>query len=549
MKNLYLLVKIGIQEQFKLAELKNHKNKSRRRNTILLLIAFLFLGIVIMGYAAGSAYGLVYMKMENQIGPVALTAATLFTLLFTMLKTNGILFGYHSYDILASLPVKAKTLVASRFMQLYLPNLLISLLVMLPMGMVYGIFCKQEVLFYILWILSIPAAPLIPTTIAALLGVLIMAVSSRMRHPQAVSALLLILVLAGIFAGTGFISNTAEQIQLSNLDELKVQEMIVAVEKIVFTLYPVSRIFQQAISNDFPGALLYFLLFVIGSYAWYFLFVKLTGHFYSRLQSALTSHGIKRSFKKWDKTGIYTQRTPLTAVYQKEWKRFLSSNIYLTNMGCGVIMIILISIGLAVLPQDKLMELLQSNGTPITFSLQDFISSFAPFVVAGVLSMSCSSCCSLSLEGKNIEMVKSLPINPTTLYKGKILMNLTLLVPVSLICSLALALRYGTNALQIILLFVIPLIFACFTSVWGMFANIHFPNYSWENEVTVVKQSAASFFGIFGGLLLAIICGILIAILPKESQLITTILVALLVLAFCGMLYRSVMKSVIPSEK
>lgn len=51
-----------------------------------------------------------------------------------------------------------------------------------------------------------------------------------------------------------------------------------------------------------------------------------------------------------------------------------------------------------------------------------------------------------------------------------------------------------------LLLFVTPLAYACFTSVFGMWLNLKFPNYSWASEVTVVKQGAASFISIFFGM-------------------------------------------------
>lgn len=549
MSNLYLLVKIGMQEQFQLAELRNKRNKQKRRNTLLLFIVILFVCIIFMGYAGGSAYGLVYLKLDKLIGPVALTVTCMATLFFTMLKTNGILFGYHNYDTLASLPISTSDLVASRFMQLYFPNLLFSLIIMLPMGIVYGVFCNKSPLFYILWILSIPAAPLIPTTIAAILGVLIMAVASRMRRPQAISALLSILLIVGIFAAGALLGDTASKIEFTNLDSAQLFQIVETTEKSLYSLYPVNRLFIPIMVSDNLHAILYFLLFLTISYVWYWLFVKLTGLFYTKLQCSLTANNKKNHSKELDKDGVYSSKTPLKAVFHKEWKRFTSSNIYLMNMGCGIIMAVLICFALIFLPQDKLTELLQSNNMPITVSLNEIISKLAPFIIAGILGMSCSSCCSLSLEGKCIEILRSLPITPATLYKGKILMNLTLLLPVSVICSLALSLRFGTGILQILMIFIIPIAFSFFTSVWGMFVNIHFPNYSWENETTVVKQSLASFLGLFGGLILALLSGILMLNLPQVMQIPGIVLVAAVVLLLSWLLYESVIKSGIPEEK
>ena len=41
-------------------------------------------------------------------------------------------------------------------------------------------------------------------------------------------------------------------------------------------------------------------------------------------------------------------------------------------------------------------------------------------------------------------------------------------------------------------------------SVLGIWINLKFPVYQWENQIQVVKQSASSMCGIFSGLLLGI---------------------------------------------
>ena len=41
-----------------------------------------------------------------------------------------------------------------------------------------------------------------------------------------------------------------------------------------------------------------------------------------------------------------------------------------------------------------------------------------------------------------------------------------------------------------------------FSTVFGMFINICFPNYQWENEVVVVKQGMSSMIGIFSSIII-----------------------------------------------
>ena len=119
------------------------------------------------------AYGLGSMGMAEVIPSYGLAITGLITLFFTALKTNGVLFAYKEYDMVMSLPVKTSSVIASRFLTMYVLNLLLTAVILIPMGIGYVIWAGPGFGFYPAWILGILAAPLIPTTLAALLGTLI----------------------------------------------------------------------------------------------------------------------------------------------------------------------------------------------------------------------------------------------------------------------------------------------------------------------------------------------------------------------------------------
>ena len=535
MKTLFLLVKTGLFNQWKLGELKNAKDKRKKRNLILMMSVIAFLGIIIISYAAGTAYGLVYMKLEQLIPSAALIAVAFFTFMFTILKTNGILFGYKDYSMLAALPVKTSTLVASRFMQLFLMNLLMSVLIMLPMGIVYGVFKGEGTLFYLMWLISMFTAPLIPTTIAALLGVLIMAAASKMKHSNAIAALLSICLFIGIMVGSMSLGS------LENLSIGEFSQILTIAENSLFQAYPVSRLFQAAIVEHNWFA---FAIFVLGSYLWYRLFIMLTAIKYQSLQSALTSKSKNKGVRR--ELDFHT-RTKLQTLVRKEWIRFLTSNIYLLNMGMGVIMVLLLAVALVLVPEQSMNQVLEES--KIYMDIKQVIAIFGPFLIAGVLGMSSTTCCSLSLEGSNIQQLKALPLKPIEIYQSKILMNLMLVVPASLFASLLLAIKFGTDIISVINIFLLPLVFAVFTALWGMFANIRFPNFNWDNETIVVKQSAASLMGLLGGMVLALVGGTITGLAPKGLTPIITWIIMAGIAGFCIILYDKIKKSPLPEQE
>ena len=58
--------------------------------------------------------------------------------------------------------------------------------------------------------------------------------------------------------------------------------------------------------------------------------------------------------------------------------------------------------------------------------LHDFVPIFITFCIA----TSCTTMASISMEGKNIWIVKSIPVSVITVFASKILVNLTILSPV-----------------------------------------------------------------------------------------------------------------------
>lgn len=533
MKTLWILVKTGILNQWKICELKSSKDKKMRSHIILMAGVFVLLGGMAVTYAAAGAIGLLFIGMGNLIPSAALTFTVLFTLFFTVYKTNGILFGIRDYDMLAALPIKHSILVASRFMQLYLMNLLAAVLIMLPMGIVYGIGTSRGLFYYVMWFCSIFAAPLIPTTLAAIAGVLIMAVSVRMKHPNVVSGVLSILLVTGILAGSMGFGSMGEEMDVTQLTN-----GLALAEKELMRVYPVNLLFSKAIRDN---NLLYFALFLAGSYLWYRLFVTVTALKYKSIQSAFLAHR-KTEGKKGK--AFHTEKTPMQALVSKEWKRFLNSNNYLLNMGMGVIMLILATLALILAPEKNITKVLEESGIHLNFSAVGGL--LAPFLAAALGSMSCTTSCALSLEGKNMEMLRTLPLRPIEIYESKIRMNLMLLIPTGLFCSLVLGIRFSVGPADGIFSVLLPVVFYCFSAVWGMFLNIKMPNFSWENEVMVIKQSMPSFCGIFSGMLLVMVCGVLVFLMPAELRTIGRIVVAAAVAAVTIMLYRKLGKMPLP---
>ena len=69
-----------------------------------------------------------------------LAVASFFLFFLGIFKAGGVVFKKEGYDIISSLPVSQSAIVVSRFLRLYIEDLLFALAVLLPGLSVYAFF-------------------------------------------------------------------------------------------------------------------------------------------------------------------------------------------------------------------------------------------------------------------------------------------------------------------------------------------------------------------------------------------------------------------------
>ncbi|WP_404978309.1 putative ABC transporter permease subunit, partial [Bacillus thuringiensis] len=210
------LLKIRLITQLGLNTFKYEKDKKKKQNKILLTASIALVGVMLMLYCGASAYGLVKLGMSEIIPVYALVISSILTLFFTIFKANGEIFAFKDYDFLMSLPIRVSTVIASRFLYLYLLNTIFSIIIMLPMGVVYCIHENPSVSFYFMWFISMFIASLIPTTIAAIFGASITAIASKFKNTNKITTILSFIVI--ITFGSFMLKNGNAQYSLNDMN-------------------------------------------------------------------------------------------------------------------------------------------------------------------------------------------------------------------------------------------------------------------------------------------------------------------------------------------
>ena len=114
------------------------------------------------------------------------------------------------------------------------------------------------------------------------------------------------------------------------------------------------------------------------------------------------------------------------------------------------------------------------------------------FVIGLLIILSNVTYASISIEGKQRELLKSYPVSIKELLLAKYLFHLSLTVPMIFICATLLGIVCRMNISEYCLLFFLPTVFSVFAGALGLLINLVFPNYEWENITYIVKQSISA---------------------------------------------------------
>ena len=153
-----------------------------------------------------------------------------------------------------------------------------------------------------------------------------------------------------------------------------------------------------------------------------------------------------------------------------------------------------------------------------------------------LISTNFMGACSISLEGKNIWITKSLPVDTNDILLSKAVFHAMLTIIPALITSLIVCVILKIN--PIILLAI--LLAGIFYSLMNVTLNVLMPSLHWTNEISVIKQSGCSMLAAIGGWIYPIIFIVLSILCVKQDLDITIFMLVwmLVTLIVSILLYR-----------
>lgn len=520
MKNISTLVKINLLSRFGYNEARYSKDSAKKRRLYFMMGSMVFVMVVLLGYILALAWAFCNFGAAESVPAYMMLIASLIIFFFTVFKAGSVIFQMQTYEMLISLPLSAREIVVSRFLTMYLEDFLLSALMMIPGCIMYAFYARTGALFWLMTLIGIFIVPLLPLVAASVIGALISAIGARVRHRNLIMIVLSILVGAAIFA-VSFLPMMWGPAQTIELNDVSQMGSILVTQ--INHSYFMAGLYSAAVIDGNLVAYGAFLLISIGAFL---LFAVVVERKFVNICSALTTKSVRGDYH----VGAMKQKSVVMALFQKEIKRYFSSNIYVMNTIIGYVMMLLIAAVAAVVGLDKLESSMQMPSGVFTKVL--------PFLFAWTSVMAPITACSISMEGKNWWIPMSLPITARDIVCSKILVNLTFSIPSCFFAAILAGSRISSNPQAVCLLFAIPAAYSFFAAVSGIVINLHLPLMKWENEVVVVKQSGATMITVFSSFIIAGIPGALMLALSAGTAMIfewgmVILLIGAAVLLYC----------------
>ena len=513
------LVKKQMAEIFRSYLYDAKKSQKRAKGTVILYFAlFVFLMVGVLG----GMFTFVAMMLCD-----AMAAVDMGWLYFTLMGLVAIFMGafgsvFNTYsslylakdnDLLLSLPIPLRVIISSRLVTVYLMGLMYSAVVIVPAVIVYWVQVAHSAAAIVGGILTVAIVSLIVLLLSCLLGWVVAKISLKLKH-KSITTVLVSLLGIGLYYFIYFKAQTV----ISDL----VANAVVYGVKIKGAAYPL-YLFGRMAEGDWLAMLL--VTAVVA------LLTALTWLLLSRSFLRLATSGGSAAKARYREKKARVCSLP-TALLGKECRRFVSSPNYMLNCGLGVLLIPAAGVLLLVKGGEWMAPL-----KAMLPGAESTLAALAISVACLLASMNDMAAPSVSLEGKSLWVLQSLPVSAWEVLKAKLKMQLVFTgIPMLVFLACALPVL-GLSPVLSLLTAAGSLLDVLLLALFGLTLGLKMPNLHWTSEITPVKQGGSVALALLGGWAYALLPGgaamalgrnLYPAVIPAVFCLLTAVLCALL---------------------
>lgn len=470
---------------------KSGKKKNKTKTILYaLLFVFLFFSLAVaffaMSYSTGES--MINTDFEWIHFVISIFMAIILAVFASMFYTSSAIYKAKDNDLLLSMPIDYKDILISRMLSIFLLVFIYVLIVLLPSYVCYWILKDglniAAIIFEIIFIFVLT---ILAVSLSCIIGYLVTLISAKLNNNN-IGKVILYLVFFGLYYYVCF-----------NLQDL-ITELIAnalmygtVIKNYAYPLYMMAKSCMGDGVSLFIVSACVIVIFIL-------VYTVLSKSFY-RL-TLIKDDTKKKEYKKSDIKASNVDKTLL----RKEFKHYLSSITYMLNCSLGSVM----------MPILGVVVLINKDGMVPAFN--EFIYLFDldnDLIIVGILAIVCMmssmtylTAPSISLEGNNIWILQSTPVDITKVFKAKLNLHYILTIPSALILTGCLLYAFNVEYSISMLVLVCVIIYIMFFASFGLMLNVLKPNLIWTSDVVPIKQDLTIMICLFGGWIVSALIGV-----------------------------------------
>lgn len=448
---------------------------------IMLLLAAMFLGLSFLlgDTLLSSGMDWLYFVLMGILSILLGTFGSVF-------NTYAALYLAKDNEMLLAMPIPPWKILVTRMTLVYGLSLLYSGIVWVPATVCAWILGSVPPAGMVFDILLIFLVALFVTVVTCALGWVVALAASRMKNKS-----FIVVVLSLVFFGAYYYvcMNMMNILQKLLLNAKALGEGIRVWANVLYQLGMAAAGSGKAMAI-FSGITL--VLFAL-------CFLLLSKSF---LRITTRTQGERR------KAGKLTVRSAgvSAALLGRELRRFVSSPTYMLNCGLGILLLPVLAV-FALVKREVLDAVIGGIS-----EMLPWIGTMLPIAVVLVVclcaGLNAISTPSISLEGKQLWLLRSLPVSGKMVLRAKLRLHVLLNLPsaVFAVAVLGICLKLGAAATVLCCLFTAAFIWL--TGAFGLMLGVLRPNFQWTSEAMPIKQSLNVLISIFVGFALPVLAAV-----------------------------------------
>lgn len=495
MKQFFALLHLQLLSRF--ADLKPRNLKANLRGkkakTIGMAFAYVFLTAYLLGlviYLETVILDvLIQMNAPDMLITLAVSTSVLCTLIMAFFFIMSSLYFGRDTAFIASLPVKTRTVLGAKLIQIWISEAGAAAFFILPASILYGIRLHPDPLFYLRMILVWLGVPVLPIVIVAFLSTLLIRLSALWKKREAVvtvGGIVLLVAYMLLCMNLGSITGDHPEeffAQFLSSNMTRIQALT--------RIFPPAGWAAGGLLGDW-GRLLLFLAVCAAAMAFAVWALGFVYHDLSLLQSETPAQRGKKGAKALSFSGS----SAFGACCQREIRQILRVPAYATNilpisfMPLLMVGVMALSLSRSMAEQgDTIAQLLEGVGGGTVLAVMAAIMAF----MAGMNPALSSA---VTREGKGHDYLTALPVPPRVIVLAKwtvgMVLSLIGCVPAAVLLGVLVP-GYGLHAF---LAFLVTALFACITGCIALANDTAHPKLDWLTETEAIKQKSGALIGI-----------------------------------------------------